>query len=187
MSNPYPPYGGPQQPGPGVPGGMPAYQPPQPPKASGGKIALLVVAIVAVVLLVFCGGIGLFIWWVFHTVDEAIPDSDRPGGSENPIPVAVGEEFEIDEFEFGGDWDVVPDGTSIAGRTTIEGLKAENTSDTSDSISVYFTFVRDDEEVGEIRCSTGGSVTAGRTVTADCSPTNEDIEGYDEVEVHASW
>jgi hypothetical protein len=183
--SPYQPPGSPyQQPGapyqPAAP--YPAPSPYQPKRTSGGGIAAIVIVVILVVVLLFCGGIGAFIWWVASSVDDAIPDRDRPGGPDNPIMVEVGEAFTIDDFAFEQGWTLT---SNALGDPDIEDLRTENTGASSDSINVTLTFVADDEELGEISCSSS-NVQPDRTVTTTCYGSG-DIAGHDEIEVSTSW
>jgi hypothetical protein len=172
-------------PGGGYPGGYPTPSPYQQPRSGGGgKIALIIVAVVVGVILLFCGGIVALVVWIAQSVDDALPDRDRPGGPDNPISVTEGEEFEIDEFEFESGWTVQADEYD---SLDIVGLRAENTDEggPADSIYVYFTFIDDNVELGDISCS-ASSVKPGRTANMDCSGF-DDITGYDEIEVNVSY
>lgn len=180
-----------QQPGasyqqPGVPyqpvAPYPAPSPYPPKKSGGGGIAAIVIVIILVVVLLFCGGIGAFIWWFVASVDDAIPDSDRPGGPDNPISVEMGESFTIDDFEFEQGWTLT---SNSLGDPDIEDLRTENTGESSDSINITFTFVADDEELGEVNCSSS-NVQPDRTVTTSCYGSG-DVADYDEIEVSTSW
>lgn len=188
-----PPPPPPPPPQPGAPYQQPGapYQPvapypvpsPYPPKKSGGGgIAVLVIVIILVVMLLFCGGLGAFIWWIAASVDDVIPDSDRPGGPDNPITVETGESFTIDDFDFQQGWTLT---SSSLGDPDIEDLRTENTGDVSDSINITFTFVADNEEMGEVSCSSS-NVQPDRTVTASCYGSG-DVADYDEIEVSTSW
>ena len=69
------------------------------------------------------------------------------------------------------------------------GLEATNDRDDESSEYVYlsFTFVdAEDTEVGEITCSSDGSIAFGNSETLDCRGYDRIIAPYDHIEVSAS-
>ena len=178
------PYG----PGPQQWAGAPSPYPP--PKGNGGKIAAIVIAVVLLVVLAVCGGTIALIVWAAKNVDESFADWDpeRPGGRDNPIAVSEGEAFEIDGIEYGDGWRVVPPADEYSGHT-ITGLSGENDRDDESGESAYlsFTFVdANDNEIGQITCSSDGTISHGRTEQLECTGYDEISGEWDEIEVSAS-
>jgi hypothetical protein len=201
-SSPYDPYGGhwpsaPQVPAPnpyGAPGGgYGAYggtpSPYQPRKSGSGKTIAIIVGVIVLVVLLFCGGFVALIVWAANNAEDAINeyDTDRRGGRDNPITVAEGESFEIDGVEYAEGWRIQPPTEEHDTAVRIVDLKAENDRDdeSSEYVSLTFTFVgADDVEVGQISCSSDGQISHGRTEVLDCAGYDVGLD-YDHIEVSA--
>jgi hypothetical protein len=206
-ANPANPYGGGQQwpvappPNPyagagagGAGGGYAGYggtpSPYQPKKGGSGKTIAIVVAVIVLVVLLFCGGIiGLIIWAANNVEDEFDEfESDRVGGPDNPITVTEGESFEIDGIEYADGWRIVPaaDDTS---QDAIVGLQGENdrSDESSENVSLQFTFVTGDTEVGSLSCYSDGPISYGNTEELNCSAYDAIPDSYDGIEVSASY
>lgn len=171
-------------------GYRPAYQPPPSSGGSGKAIAIIVGAVVLVVLL-FCGGIVGLIVWAANTVEDSISefDTDRPGGRDNPISLAVGDAFEIDGIEYAEGWQVQPAGDATSGDSIV-GLKGTNdrVDESSESVYLTFTFIADGNvEAGEISCSSDGTIGFGNAEVLDCRGSQPVEDAYDHVEVAASY
>lgn len=177
-NGPYGPYGG----------GPSPYQPPR--TAGGGKTALIIVAVVALVLLLFCGGIAGLLIWAANRVEDGFDefDGDRRGGPDNPISVEVGEAFEIDGVDYAAGWRVQP-GADQYDEDTIVGLKGENNRDdkTSETVSLRFTFVDGDTELGTINCYSDGAIGYGNTEEITCKGYDAIPDAYGGIEVSAAY
>ncbi|MEO9321922.1 hypothetical protein ABFT23_00425 [Nocardioides sp. C4-1] len=164
---PYPPYGSPY--------GQYGY--PTPPRNNTTRNILIGVG-VGIVL--FCGGLFAVGAWVVGQAD--FDTNDYVGSEDDPITVAEGEAFEIRGFDVEDGWSVGPDG--------ITGLRATNDRDDEDteSLSLNFTMIRDNEVLGEVRCSSSASVRFGRAVRLECTGYDVPVGTYDEIEVYdTSW
>lgn len=193
---PQPPYGAgghgaPYQPA--QPYQQPYQQPyaqPLPASSGAGKTIAIVVGVIVVLALMLCGGVVAFIFWVANEVEDSVDDwdPDRVGGRNDPITVEPGAAFEIDGIEYAEGWRIQPPTEEYRGDTIV-GLTGTNERDdeSSKSAYLYFTFVdADDVEVGEISCSSDGSIAAGNSEALDCDDF-EKIDGpYDHIEVSAS-
>lgn len=180
----------------GVAPGQQPYPVPSPyaRKDSGGKVAVIVVVAVIGFVLLFCGGFVGAVVWVVVEVDRAVDeatsefDADRRGGPDNPIPVTEGEAFTIDGMSYAAGWRLRLDGGGDLGANEIVGLRATNDRDdgSAEYVSLDFTFLAGDEEVGEITCSSDGDIAAGRVETLGCMGYSE-IPPYDAIEVAAGF
>ncbi|GAA3678288.1 hypothetical protein GCM10022237_42090 [Nocardioides ginsengisoli] len=156
----------------------------QQPSTSTGRTIGLIVGIVLLVIVLFCSGIvALFVWFLTN-VKHAVSDFDphREGGRDNPITVAVGQAFDIDGIDYAAGW--------TYGDGTIAGLKGSNRRDDGRSRSVFltFTFVTADRvEVGEVTCSSSGSIAHGNSEELDCQGSGKVSATYDHVDVSASY
>ncbi|MFW6868495.1 hypothetical protein ACOACQ_13970 [Nocardioides sp. CPCC 206347] len=191
-----PPPGGGYTPPPGgyapPPGGYGAPSPyGQKPSGGSGKVIAIVVGVIVLLVLVVCGGaVGLLIWGA-NTVDDALDefDPDRVGGSNNPITLEVGEEFEIDGVEYADGWSVASPKDEYTGET-ISGLKGTNdrADESGESVYLNFTFLDgDDTEVGEVNCTSSGDISHGNTEELSCTNYSRFTGSYDHVEVAASY
>ncbi len=185
----YPPYGS------GGYGGGPGYGPgyggPVPPPSGGsGKAIAIIVGVIVLVAVLFCGGIIAAIAVIANNVEDSINDwdADRVGGPDNPISVTVGESFEIDGVEYAEGWQLQQPTNDYDG-TTIVGL--EGTNDRADETSEYayltFTFVdASDVEIGQVTCSSSGDITHGNSEVLSCHGFDRIDRAYDDIEVSAS-
>jgi len=184
----YPPYG--SGPGPG-PGPGPGYGGPVPPPSGGsGKAIAIIIGAIVLVVLLFCGGIITAIVVIAKNVEDAIDDWDpaRTGGRDNPITVEVGESFEIDGVEYAQGWRVTPPASEYDG-TSITGLEGTNDRSDESSKSAYLTFTfvaAGDLEVGQVSCSSSGSISYGNSEQLTCSGYDTIDQPYDHIEVSAS-
>lgn len=168
-------------------GGYPS--PYQPPKGGSGKTIAIVVGIIVVVILAICGGIvGLAVWGL-NTVEDSIDefDGDRRGGPNNPITLVEGEAFEIDGIEYDEGWTIAPPADEYNGNAIV-GLMGENdrSDGSSETVSLRFTFLTGNSEVGEIACHSNGSISHGNTEELECSD-RDTLPAYDSIEVSASY
>ncbi|WP_141014587.1 hypothetical protein [Nocardioides sambongensis] len=181
MSQPPPPYQPYQQP-------MPP-SPYQKPKSNGGKIAAIVIAAVLGGMLIFCGGPALAFFLLASSVEDSISefDGDRRGGPDNPIALEEGEAFTIDGIQYDEGWRVQPPADEYS-RAEVVGLRGTNERDSEDSksVSLDFTFLRDNEEVGEISCSSEGQISYTRSETLDCR-SYTDLGDWRSIEVSAAY
>lgn len=197
-NNPYgspgQPYGNPGQQWPTAqPGGYPAYgggYPAPPPSGGSGKTIAIIIGVIVLVILLFCGGIIGLIVWAINNVEDQFDDWDpeRSGGRNNPISVELGEEFEIDGIEYDAGWKI-QEATDDYSGDTIVGLKGTNDRDdeSAEYAYLYFTFVdAEQNEVAEITCHSDGSISHGNSETFDCSGTDTIDAPYDHIEVSAS-
>lgn len=163
----------------------------QKPSGGSGKVIAIVVGVILLLVLLVCGGaVGLVIWGA-KSVDDALDEFDpsRVGGSDNPITVEVGEDFEIDGIEYAEGWSVARPKDEYSGET-ITGLKGTNDRGDESGESVYlnFTFLDDnDTEVGEVSCSSSGDISYGNTEELTCTNYSKFTGAYDHVEVAASF
>ncbi|TYL49731.1 hypothetical protein FXB39_12215 [Nocardioides sp. BGMRC 2183] len=181
MSQPPPPYQPYQQP-------MPP-SPYQKPKTSGGKIAAIVIVSVLAGVLLLCGGPALAFFIFAKSVEDAVGefDSDRRGGPDNPIAIEEGEAFTIDGIEYEEGWQVKPPVDEYT-EAEIIGLRGTNEREDEDAkaVSLDFTFLRDNEEVGEISCTSDGQISYNRAETLDCS-SYSDLGDWKTIEVAAAY
>ncbi len=186
-------YGAPYQPSQPYqqPYGQPYGQTPQPPSGGGsGKTIAIIVAVIVGLALLLCGGIVAFVWWIADNVEDSVDewDADRVGGRNNPITVEEGAKFEIDGVEYSGDWRIQAPAEDYKGETIV-GLTGTNdrADESSEHAYLSFTFVdADDVEVGEITCSSDGSIGYGNSESLDCSDYDPIDGPYDHIEVSAS-
>ncbi len=173
----YQPYGAPYQPSP--------YQQ----KSSGGKTALIVILVIVLVILLVCGGIiGFFVWAVSkaeNSLDEF--DSDRPGGPDNPLTVAEGEAFTIDGMDYEKGWKLAPSSDYPSGTITALKVLNDREDESAENVNIYFTFLSEKEEVGEVNCYSDGSIRYDHAETLTCYGFTAAPAAWDEIEVHASY
>lgn len=197
------PYTGQQRPSPPQPqalapnpyaGGYAGYggtpSPYQPKKSGTGKTIAIIVGVIVLVVLLFCGGIIGLIVWAANNVEDQVSefDSDRRGGPDNPITVTEGESFEIDGIEYADGWRIVPAADEY-GQDAIVGLVGENdrSDESAETVSLQITFVDGDTEVGSLGCRSKGPISYGNTEELDCSSYDAIPESYDGIEVSASY
>ena len=180
-----------QQPQPGQPGYTPysqgAYpnpyaQIPQRPNHTTRNVLLIVGAVVLLV----CGGIVALGIAAVNNIDDSF-ESDYVGSENDPITVTEGSAFEIRGFEYDEGWAIEPAaaGDPLA-EDAIVGLRATNRRDDEDTetTNLTFSFLTDNEVLGEIRCRADASVRFERSVTLDCTSYGLEIDGYDTIEVY---
>lgn len=171
-------YGGSSYPGyPQAPYGV------QPPKSNGTRNALL---IVAVVIVVFCGGavsLGMLAFNnVKNTVDHAFNDDYR-GSEKDPIVVEVGGDFEIRGLEYGSGWEL---DTTSEFTDGITALRVTNSRDdkSSEYVSLTFTFLKSNQIQAQVNCSTGGQVGYRQSRRLNCSTADDVGADFDTIEVY---
>lgn len=182
----YPPYGS----GPGYGQGPGHGGPVRPSGGGSGKAIAIIIGAIVLVVLLFCGGIIAAIVVIANNVEDTIDDWDpeRTGGRDNPISVDVGEGFEIDGVEYADGWRVQPPSSEYDGETIVD---LQGTNERADGASEYayltFTFVDEaDVEVGQVICSSEGSISEGNSELLSCSNYERFSGPYDHIEVSAS-
>lgn len=188
----YPQY--PQQPSrPGPPPYSHPYASPVPygaqPPSTGLRTGLIIVAVVVTVMIVACAGVITLVTVGTSNISDTIDEQrNRPGGIENPLPVTVGESFEIDEIEYADGWQVA----NVPGqeRAEITGLFATNTGDEPERLSITVQFAEQGDVLGEISCSSEASIRTGQRVRLRCSSATAaagDLLRSDETTVTAPY
>jgi hypothetical protein len=175
---PYQPYGQQYPPNPYGPG---------PGQQQKNHTTRNVLIIVAVLVVLFCGGsivgIALLIGKAGDSIEDAF-NTDYRGSENDPIEVEEGESFEIRGFEYDDGWTVGPDDTG-SGLVEIAGLAATNNRDDGESytVSLVFSFYEDNEGVGDINCTSNTTIREDKTARFTCY--GADIpDSYDSIEVY---
>lgn len=151
----------------------------QPPK-KGNKTLWIVLGIVGGVLLLCCGS-GVVVFALF--VNEVDNQIDEERENDTPRQVAVGEEFEHDDFVAESGWTVTRDDI---GDFDITGLTLSNESDDTRTAYLEFSVYRDDTILGEITC-TSASLGPDESSVADCYSIDDFMGDFDEVRVADSF
>jgi hypothetical protein len=140
---------------------------------------VLLGVIIALVLLV--GGCFAVLGAGINAADEAI---SAEAENDKPRAVAVGKAFEHDDYKVAAGWKVVKD---ALGSADITGLKVTNTHDGTEVVQFTFTFVKGNDELGEVECN-AGELEAGQSAAMDCFSLDEGFpKGYTEVRVADMW
>lgn len=162
------------QPAPG-----PAQAPP--PKKSGALKWILIVLFIVGILC--CGGFAACTAGVFGAADEVSKsieaEESEEGGTENAKKITEGEAFEVRGFNYAEGWSVTEEYDMIE----IENLKVTNNRDERDSALVDIKFMKGDEVLASVDCTTD-PIQKGQTVTVDCSSTDDLPSDYDTITIN---
>lgn len=177
-----PPYGAPPPPGQPYPG-QPYGQPyPGQPQKSSNKVVWIVLGVIGVLILLFCGGC-LAVGAIF--TDQVADEVDDIVDATDPEPVDEGESFEKDDVEAEGGWSVVDDN----GFFSIDGLTVTNKDDgiggDGRSIVLIFKIYDDDTLLGEVSCTASGSLGDGEKAELDCG-SGAEFAAFDEIQVYST-
>ena len=110
-------------------------------------------------------------------------DANKPGGTDNPMPITEGKAFEVDGFNYAAGWSL---GKDALGDVDIKGLKVTNNRDTSDSAIVEIKLWKGTEVLSLVDCSTE-PIDVGTTVTLSCISTDKLPKGYDKITISDSF
>lgn len=131
---------------------------------------------VGIALILMMGGCFALLAGGLNAADEAIKAEER-----NDVPTAVkeGEAFSHDDFAVDSGWKV---GREF-GSATITGLSATNEGDSARTALLTFTFVKGNENLGEVECSSN-ELQPGQKSKLDCFSLDEGFPtGYTEIRI----
>lgn len=180
MSNPPPP---PPQPGQPQPYGQP-YQQPQKKKTNW---VLIILIVIGVLILLFCGGClavgALFSNSVDNAIEQAENEDKQPGGPDNPLEITEGDSFEVYGFDYQDGWSL---GTDALGDMDVKDLKFENNRDDADSALVIIKLFDGNEVVASADC-TSDQVDVGTIGKVTCLSTDPLPDTYDKITIQDSF
>lgn len=130
---------------------------------------ILAVGLLAVGCVALIGGAA-------NEIDKEIKEEEA---NDKPKPVAAGAAFTHDDFDVAAGWKVAAE---QFGGTTIKGLRVTNNADEARHAQLTFTFVKGQENLGEIECSSN-ELQPGQSSRMDCFSFDGRIKGYDEIRV----
>jgi hypothetical protein len=149
-----------------------------------------VLGVIGLAIVLFCGGVVALIIWAVNEAENELDefDSNRRGGPDNPIAVAEGEGFTIDGVDYSEGWRIAPPADEYS-QGSIEGLTGENNreDESSESVSLKFTFVDGDTELGTVNCYSNGPISYGNSEELECNASGDLPSSYDDIEVSASY
>ena len=187
---PQPPYG--QQP-PGQPPYQPYGQPPPPgyypppPPAKKSNTALIVLAVIGGLILLFCGGclaVGtIFVNEVDDAIEESTADDDEPGHVDNPLEITPGEAFEVTGMEYAAGWAVRADDL---GDLEVSRLRVTNNRAEDDEVIAEIKLWRGREILAQAECTTD-EIAVGTQVTVDCFSADRFPANYDTVTINDTF
>lgn len=158
----------------------PAQAPPPPKKSGALKWILIVLFIVGILC---CGGFAACTAGVFEAADEVSKsieaEESEEGGTDNAKEITEGEAFEVRGFNYAEGWSVTEEYDMIE----IENLKVTNNRDERDSALVDIKFMKGDEVLASVDCTTD-PIQKGQTVTVDCSSTDDLPSDYDTITIN---
>lgn len=135
---------------------------------------------VFIALLLVIGGCFALVGGALNAADEAIKDEEA---NDRPTAVSEGEAFTHDEFAVAAGWKVAKD----LGGVTIKGLTVANEAEGARSALFTFTFVKADENLAEVECSSN-ELQPGQKSKMDCFTFDSGFPtGYTEIQVADMW
>lgn len=141
--------------------------PPQPPPKKKHTLRNIILIFLAVCALGFVGCSVLLVAAV-DEFDKSIKASEKkdaaPGGPDNPLKIGEGKAFEVSGFNYQSGWKVQED---VLGSVEIAGLKVENNREDKDLALVEIKFMKDNEVLAVVDCSTE-SIAVGQTTSVTC-------------------
>lgn len=166
-----------------VQGGYPAQTPP--PKKSNTTRNILL-AILAVFVLAIAGCVaflGLTATVVNDAIETGQAEDAAPGGPDNPLTIVEGQAFEVSGFQYSSGWRVTED---ALGDVNIEGLKVTNSRDEKDGALVEIKFMRGNEVVALVDCTTE-QIPVGQTTTLNCISADDLPADYDRITINDTF
>lgn len=158
------------------------YAPPKP-----NHTVRNVLLVMAGVFILFFGGCVALVGLAANEVDNAIEDieanDDVPGGADNPLEIRPGQPFSVYGFDYQPGWSVAPDEFGDVG---IVGLKLENNRDEPDSVLADVKFIRNDEVLASLSCSSE-QAAIGQIVSVRCSGVDPVPADYDTITIQDSY
>jgi len=141
--------------------------------------------IAALVLLV--GGCMALIGSAANEVDKSIKAEEakdaEPGGPDNPLTIEPGKKFSVLGFDYAAGWKVGVDGI---GDAEVTGLKVTNNRDEKDGAIVEIKFMKGNEVLALVDCSTE-QIAVGQTTSVDCFSTDELPKDYDRITINDTF
>lgn len=135
---------------------------------------ILLGVFIALILLV--GGCFALVGGALNAADEAAKEEER---NDRPTAVAEGKAFSHDDFAPAAGWKV----TKEFGGVTIAGLTVTNRHEDVRSALFTFTFVKGDENLAEVEC-TSNELQSGQKSKMDCVSFDQGFPtGYTEIQV----
>lgn len=156
-----------------------------PPKKSHTFRNVMLGFIAALVLLV--GGCMALIGSAANEVDKSIKAEEakdaEPGGPDNPLTIEPGKKFSVLGFDYAAGWKV---GTDEIGDAEVTGLKVTNNRDEKDGAIVEIKFMKGNEVVALVDCTTE-QIAVGQTTSVDCLSADELPEDYDRITINDTF
>ncbi len=157
----------------------------QPPKQSNTLRNVLL--ILGLVFILFAGGcvaiVGLAVNEVDNAVDDLEENDDAPGGVDNPLEITEGRAFTVYGFDYQSGWRIQQDDL---GDLEIANLKFENNREEPDSAVVDITFLKANEVVAQLDCSSD-TAAVGQVATLTCFSSDPVPAGYDSITISDSY
>jgi hypothetical protein len=115
--------------------------------------------------------------------DSIEADSNKPGGTDNPLTISEGKEFEVDGFEYAAGWTI---GKDAIGDLDVKGLKVTNKRDDKDSALVEIKLWQGTEVVALSDCTTE-PIGVGTTVSLSCMSADPLPKAFDKVTINDTF
>ena len=167
----------------------PAAPPPAPsapaPEKKSHTFRNIILVILGLIVLSFVGCVAI-LGGAVNEADKAIKNSEakdqEPGGPDNPLTIEEGKAFEVSGFKYKAGWRVVDDFGTIG----IKRLRVTNDRDTKDSALVELKFMRGDEALAVVDCTTE-PLPVGETTKLDCLSGDELPKKYDKITINDTF
>ncbi|MGW4019133.1 hypothetical protein ACXN1G_13585 [Rhodococcus ruber] len=120
---------------------------------------------------------------VNDAIETGQAEDAAPGGPDNPLTIVEGQAFEVSGFQYSSGWRVTED---ALGDVNIEGLKVTNSRDEKDGALVEIKFMRGNEVVALVDCTTE-QIPVGQTTTLNCISADDLPADYDRITINDTF
>ncbi|MBD3924532.1 hypothetical protein IEZ26_07875 [Nocardioides cavernae] len=110
-------------------------------------------------------------------------DANKPGGTDNPMPINEGKPFEVDGFKYAAGWSI---GKDALGDLDVKGLKVTNNRDDKDSALVEIKLWQGTEVKALADCTTE-PIGVGTTVSLSCLSTDKLPKSFDKITINDTF
>lgn len=139
--------------------------------------------LIAVAVLFMAGCTALVVVGVGGAVDDATKADKAPGGPDNPLEIAEGKAFSVNDFDYAAGWSISKD---ALGDVQVKGLKVTNGRGEKDSAIVEIKFWNGSEVLAVTDCSTE-PIAPDTTTSLTCISGDKLPKSYDKVTINDSF
>jgi hypothetical protein len=179
-------------------GGWPLYGPPPEPEPDPEAIAsspaptatrkrspaLVALAVIGGLIVLFCGGCLAFTDVIITNEDGGSADSGQglvdPGTADDLVEITPGVAFEVDGMAYAAGWSIQRDDV---GDLVLKKLRVTNNRDEPDQLNVEIRLWRGFDLLAQSDCSTD-VIPVGATVTPECFSADKVPQAYDYVTIN---